>query len=106
MSVVEVLLVDEVVGPKLVDLCKVPDVAVDVLDKVELVETEDEVPLVEVVVAGELGGDASVVDSEVLVREVLVRLDVESVSEVCEVLDVVDCSVVDGTEDIVLFVTI
>ena len=37
----------------------------------------------------------------------LVRLEVVSVREVCEVLDVVvDCSVVDGTKDIVLFVTI
>jgi len=62
---------------------------------------------VDVVVLGELDDDASVVDSEVVVPEVLDRLDVVSVSEVCEVLSVVvDCSVVDGTEDIVLFVTI
>ncbi len=61
----------------------------------------------DVVVLGELDDDASVVDSEVVVPEVLDRLDVVSVSEVCEVLSVVvDCSVVDGTEDIVLFVTI
>lgn len=59
------------------------------------------------VVLGKLDGDASVVDSEVVVWEVLVRLDVVSVSEVPEVLSVVvDCSVVDETEDIVLFVTI
>jgi len=63
--------------------------------------------VIEVVEAGELGGDESVEDREVVVWEVVVRLDVVSVSEVCEVLDVVvDCSVVDGTEDIVLFVTI
>lgn len=61
----------------------------------------------DVVVLGELDDDASVVNSEVVVPEVLDRLDVVSVSEVCEVLSVVvDCSVVDGTEDIVLFVTI
>lgn len=61
----------------------------------------------DVVVLGELDDDASVVDSEVVVSEVLDRLDVVSVSEVCEVLSVVvDCSAVNGTEDIVLFVTI
>ena len=61
------LLGDEVVDTELVDVCEVPDVVVDVLDEVELVEAEGNVPLVEVVVPGELGGDASVVDSDVLV---------------------------------------
>ncbi len=114
VSIADVLVVDSeaddevgALDTRTVECCEVSDVVVGVVDVGELAESEADVSVVGVVVPGELGGDASVVDSEVVVWEVLVRLEVVSVSEVCEVLSVVvDCSVVDGTEDMVLFVTI
>ena len=66
VSVLEVLLVDDVVDTELGTVCEVPDV-LDVLETVELVDTEDDVSLMELADLGRLSGDASVVDSEVLV---------------------------------------